>query len=178
MKTIEEISYKELNISKAGNSEIPIVLDLLREAALWLKEHNIDYWQNWINPNEMFISWIKQGFGNNEFFIARYNNEIIGIFRLQWSDELFWKKKKDKAGYIHSFTTLRKYKGKNVGTKILEWIEEYCRKNKKDYLRLDCGVSIVGLNKYYVDHKFKNVGVLNFNHNGYKEQLNLYEKKL
>jgi GNAT superfamily N-acetyltransferase len=178
MKKIEDISYRDLEITNADNSEMPAVLSLLKDAALWLKENNIDYWQNWINPKAIFISWIRQGFEDNEFFIVRYNDEVIGTFRLQWSDELFWKNKKDKAGYIHSFTTLRKYKGKHLGTKILEWIEDYCKKNNKDYLRLDCGVSIVGLNEYYIKHNFKNMGILNFNHNGHKEKLNLYEKKL
>ena len=146
---IKKITCKDLDISIADSSQISVVLQLLKEAALWLKNRNIDYWQNWINPNEIFIDWIKQGFDNKEFFMVRYNDEIIGTFRLQWSDELFWKNRNDESGYIHSFTTLRKYEGNNIGT-----------------------------NEFYINHNFENVGILDFNHNNYKEKLNLYEKKL
>ncbi len=178
MRGIYKITYKELSISPAADSELTTVLSLLKEAALWLKTNNIDYWSNWIDPEEKYISWIKEGFDNNEFFIVRYFNEITGMFRLQWSDNLFWKNKNDEAGYIHSFTTLRKYKGRNIGSIILKWIEDYCRINKKKYLRLDCGAAVNGLNNYYQQQGFLKVDSLNFDHEGHAEKLNLYEKKL
>ena len=89
-------------IIKSGNlEEVNIALDLLYKAAIWLKDKNIDYWQNWLNPSVQHINWIKQGFEKGEFYFV-YNNEniLIGMYRLQYDDEIFWGKRNDKAGYI------------------------------------------------------------------------------
>jgi hypothetical protein len=49
-----------LNIRLARIEEFETALELLRNAALWLKSKHIDHWQNWINPSEIYINWIKK----------------------------------------------------------------------------------------------------------------------
>ena len=116
-------------------TEIDIGLDLLKKAALWLKSKQIDYWQSWITPQELYVDWIKQGFDNKQFYFVLNNSGIIGMLRLQWDDELFWGKQDNNAGYIHSFTIDRKYYGQGLGKQVLQMIEEVCIKNKKQYIR-------------------------------------------
>jgi GNAT superfamily N-acetyltransferase len=168
------IAINDLTVEKAGKDDIGIVLDLLKEAALWLKDENIDYWQNWIDPAGHFVDWIRRGFTEEQFYFVKYGEEIIATFRLQWDDEMFWGKRNDASGYLHSFTTSRKLKGQEIGTLVLEWIEDLCRKNRKDFLRLDCGAAISGLCRYYEKHGFKNVGEVTI----MNEDLILYEKRL
>jgi len=158
----------------AKKNEINIALRLLKEAAEWLDDKGIDYWQNWHNPNEEFSNWIKEGFNNQEFNFVELNNEIVGMYRLQYNDEMIWGEKEDKAGYVHSFTTRRNIKGKGIGKKILEHIEEELRSKSIDILRLDCGCNVTGLCEYYIRNGFIRVGETELP----GEKLNLYEKKL
>jgi hypothetical protein len=44
----------------ARQDKLTLVLQLLKDAALWLQEKKIDYWQNWINPPTEFVNWIKE----------------------------------------------------------------------------------------------------------------------
>lgn len=67
-----------IHIRKVEPHELEIALELLQEAALWLKSRNIDYWQNWINPACEYIAWIEQGFNRNEFhFVESYPYDTV-----------------------------------------------------------------------------------------------------
>lgn len=163
-----------ITFRKAKTKEFDTVLTLLKEAALWLREKKVDYWQDWISPPEGFVSWIKEGFERGEFFIVELNGEVSGCFRLQWSDTIFWGERKDLAGYVHSFTVSRKFIGQGVGAAVLEMIGDYCKGKGKDFLRLDFGVDVEGLKKYYESCGFSYVGKTEV----YGEHLSLYEKSL
>jgi hypothetical protein len=56
---------EDLKIRLANTSEIKIVFNLLKDAAFWLKRKEINYWQNWIDPEEVYTNWIKEGFNNS-----------------------------------------------------------------------------------------------------------------
>ena len=165
----------ELMIESAGSDRITIALDLLYKAAVWLKDKNIDYWQNWLDPLNEHIAWIRQGFDNGEFYFV-YNNEsiIMGMYRLQYRDEMFWGEQNDKSGYIHSFTTNRDFKGNGIGYHILRMIEEKLLEQGFDYLRLDCSPDIRGLCKYYENYGFEPKETII----ACGEKLKLYEKKI
>jgi GNAT superfamily N-acetyltransferase len=165
---------KNLKFRKAKPEEIDIVLLFLKEAALWLREKGIDYWQNWILPPSNFINWIRRGFDNNEFYLVEDDNDIIGCFRLQWQDPNFWGEQKDNAGYIHSLTISRRLAGQDIGRDVLSMIESYCRQNNKEFLRLDCGVDVTGLKKYYEQNDFRPVRDVIVS----EYKLTLYEKRI
>jgi GNAT superfamily N-acetyltransferase len=130
-------------------AEMPGVLGLLKEAALWLRGKKIDHWQNWIDPAPRFTAWIQQGFDDREFFMVESGSRIIGCFRLLWQDPQFWGIQQDNAGYIHSFTVRRDLAGRGLGYHVLGLIEQYCRERGKLWLRLDCNTNLPGLRHYY-----------------------------
>lgn len=163
-----------MKIRKALVRELDIAFDLLKESAQWLKDKNIDYWQNWHNPTDLYRNWIKQGFEKKQFYFIESDESVIGMYRLQYEDEMFWGKKNDKSAYIHSFTTKRSLSGKGLGREILKMIEQYLLKQDIHILRLDCGANITGLCKYYENCSFICVGQTEI----HGEILNLYEKRL
>lgn len=165
----------ENKIKGCKPEDINIALDLLKKAAMWLRDKKIDYWQDWHNPPAVYVDWIKSGFEKGEFYFV-YNSEniLLGMYRLQYADEIFWGKRDDKSGYIHSFTTNRDFKGKHIGYSILRGIEKELSEKNIDYLRLDCPPNVKELCKYYENYGFQpreNVVV-------HGENLRLYEKKI
>jgi GNAT superfamily N-acetyltransferase len=163
-----------ITFRKADSNEFKKVLYFLKQAAVWLKEKDIDYWQDWISPPPLFVDWIKQGFYHKEFYMVESDEDLIGCFRLQWQDPLFWGKQEDNAGYVHSLTISRDLVGQGIGRQVLKLIEDYCKQNGKSLLRLDCGVDIAGLRKYYEQYGFKSVGEVIVE----GERLTLYEKQI
>jgi len=164
---------EEFIFRKARQDELEIVLEMLKQAALWLQEKKINYWQDWISPPSNFVNWIKRGFTQNEFFIVESQSKIVACFRLQWEDEIFWGKRENNSGYVHSFTVSRDLAGQGIGYRILDWVSEYCKDNGKQILRLDCGADNPGLKKYYEGYGFRAKGEIT-----YYERMTLYEKSL
>ena len=164
----------EMTIRKALICELDIAFNLLKEAAQWLKDKEIDYWQNWHNPSDLYQNWIKDGFENSQFYYIECNKSVIGMYRLQFEDEMFWGKNNDKSAYIHSFTIKRNLSGKGIGKEILRMIEQQLKMQDINILRLDCGANINGLCKYYENYGFKCIGQKKI----HGETLNLYEKQL
>lgn len=164
----------QLEIRIARKTEIGQALTLLKDAALWLKSKNVNYWQTWINPEKIYVDWIEEGFEMKQFYFVLNNSKVIGMFRLQWDDEMFWGKQKNNAGYIHSFTIDRALYGQGIGKKVLVMIEELCIRNDKQYLRLDCGVHVLELCRFYKNSGFSAIGVIEL----FKERLCLFEKRI
>ena len=162
----------DIQIRPAKPKELGSALDLLRDAAAWLKSIPIDYWQVWL---ENYVDWIRQGFDNGEFYFAQSDDgEVIGMFRLQYADEMFWGNRDDKAGYIHSFTTRRRYKNKGIGGDILRLIETRLADEGIEFLRLDCAPHVEKLCTYYENYGFEPKETVTV----YGEELRLYEKKI
>ena len=164
----------KLTVRKATADEIEIVFNMLEEAALWLQNKQIDYWQDWLNPPKPYVDWIADGFAQEQFYLVYKGAQQIGCFRLQWQDTLFWGNQKDNAGYVHSLTISRALAGEGVGARVLELIEQMCRNNSKKFIRLDCGAHIVGLCRYYENLGFLPMGEVVVE----GEKLTLYEKEL
>lgn len=68
--------------------ELKLVLEFLKEAALWLQKGRSITGKT-APPSVEFVDWISEGFQNNEFYLICREDKAIGCFRLQWSDELF-----------------------------------------------------------------------------------------
>jgi N-acetylglutamate synthase-like GNAT family acetyltransferase len=164
----------EIVFQRAGGNDLTEILRFLKEAALWLKMKNINYWQDWINPPDKFINWIKTGFERKEFYLVKQGESIIGCFKLSENDEVFWGKQDSPAYYIHSFTIDRKLKVKNIGIKVMQNIENICKESNKKYLRLDCSSTVPALKQYYEGLGFHTVGETLV----HGEKLTLYEKEI
>jgi GNAT superfamily N-acetyltransferase/transcriptional regulator with XRE-family HTH domain len=158
----------------AHPEELDTVLVFLKEAAEWLQEKGEGYWQDWHTPPQNFVNWIRGGFDKNEFYMVECSEEVIGCFRLQWDDELFWGKRKPDAGYVHSFTLSRQLAGKGIGTRVLNELEKVCLENGRTFLRLDCGVEVRRLRQYYEEYGFTKVDATTV----LGEDLALYEKRI
>jgi len=164
---------KNLGFRKAKPGEIETVLSLLRDAASWMKGRGIDHWREWLDPPEIFVKWIREGFDRGQFYMVQGDGRTIGCVRMQSRDP-FWGEGEDSAGYIHSFTIDRDLAGRGIGVEVLNLIQDYFREHGKKFFRLDCGTEVKGLRAYYERFGFKPVGEVTVK----GERLTLYEKPI
>ncbi len=161
-------------IRKADIQESDAAFELMKEAAVWLRDRGIDYWQNWLQPPQHHIDWILDGFRRGQFYFVESGDRLLGMYRLQYTDEHFWGKRTETAGYVHSFTTRRSEAGTGLGSRILRRIEKDLLDQGITLLRLDCGAEIRGLCAYYEGQGFQLVDTVRVE----DFMLNLYEKQL
>ncbi len=158
---------------KANPAEFPMILQLLKEAALAIQQKGLDQWHGWLQPTQESISWIQEGVSNGEFyFVENATNELMGMYRLSYSDERYWGNQTDNAGYVHSLVVRKQFAGENLGTKILNYIGDHLWENGINLLRLDCNAANKWLCHYYESQGFSQLRVKQMPHS----VNNLYEK--
>ena len=164
----------EYKFHKMDKEDLSLCSKMLREAAQRLKDKNIDQWAYWLNPPQDKIDWVAQGIYDGEFYKVLQDGQVVAMYRLQESDELYWGVQKEQARYIHSLVVSDKHTGKALGKTIIEKIEKETMENGVDLLRLDCNALNQGLCQYYEKLGFEKVGTVQMPYS-----LNaLYEKKL
>ncbi|RBL91244.1 GNAT family N-acetyltransferase [Chitinophaga flava] len=155
--------------------ELPLVLQLLKEAAIAIQAKGLDQWDVWLDPPQEKISWIEEGLAQQEFFaVENQDNELVGVFRLADKDLLYWGEQDVMAGYVHSLVVRKQFAGRQLGTIILNMVEDKLLAEGCHLFRLDCNAGNAWLCSYYEQQGFRKVGEVKMPHS----LNNLYEKQI
>ena len=120
--------------------------NVLLEAAEWLESKGLVMW----NPKKMISKELLKQYSINEMKLCYDNNELIGVYVLQWNDSLFWPEvKENTSGFLHKLAIRRKYSSMGYGKKIVESAETICRNKKIESLKLNCGTKRPQLRSFY-----------------------------
>ena len=110
--------YGEIEVVRAGGSDLDTVLSILEEA-LWLVRRGIDRWE----PVSFSRRRIADRIGHGEMYLARSAGQNFGTFALQWSDEEVWGAVPGDAGYVHGLAIRRDFAGRGLGLELLRWVK-------------------------------------------------------
>ncbi len=157
----------ELSIEQVGPEEASIAIEILQDAARWLISRNIPSWQPESLPAKI-IPAVARG----EVFVLKQKQEALATISLQWSDEFYWGKQPDDAGYVHKLAVRRDFAGQKLGEYLLQWAEAQIQARGRPYVRLDCERDNPIINRYYQGAGFKLCGAKEASEFG----VNLYEK--
>jgi GNAT superfamily N-acetyltransferase len=161
-----------LAVTEAKAGEVGIVLEILNEAADWLRLKGINQWQS----RYFTRAFLLEGIGNGEVYLARLDNRIVGTISLQWSDPLWWGDTPVDAGYFHRLAVKRDNAAKGLGRALVEWAENRAKAAGKSFLRLNCQFDNPRLRRYYEDMGFAYRGEATLPDGSFRSAL--YEKRL
>ena len=106
-------------------------------------------------PVNLTVEVLLKQYDIHNMKICYENNELIGVFILQWYDSLFWPEiKTHAAGFIHKLAVRREFNGKGYGNKIIEEAKLICKGRNVDYLKLNCGTFRTRLRNFYENAGF------------------------
>ncbi|KQX48903.1 MULTISPECIES: GNAT family N-acetyltransferase [unclassified Paenibacillus] len=166
---------QDLEIYEASPSQVEEVLSIWLEAAYWMQSKGIDQWR----PEHFNRDVVLDYFTNRQIFLAKYKNEYVGSFAIQWSDPSVWGDlHNEESGYLHRFAVRRTQAGREFGSFFLAWIEDYVKSKDKRYLRLDCMAANEVLNTFYRSHGFTYKGTFDLSNGRISWRGSLYEKEL
>jgi ribosomal protein S18 acetylase RimI-like enzyme len=129
-------------IRPARPDEVDVVLDVLADAASWLRKRGVEQWPERFDPD-----WVMPAIEREETWLAELDGEVVGTLVVQWEDPLFWAGYPDDAGYLHRLAV--RLHGETMGAQLLRWAEQHAADADKTYLRLDCVASNALLRAYY-----------------------------
>lgn len=146
---LEWLEENNLKLEIANIDDLDKIIELYSERIRCFKDNGINQWSNYLNnhPKEEFIEVIN----NENYYILKYNNEIVAGFELS-NRPSFWKENKD-ALYIYKIVTRVGYK--DLGKYIFGICEDLAKKENKRYLRLECKSDNKKLNDIYEKYGFK-----------------------
>jgi ribosomal protein S18 acetylase RimI-like enzyme len=141
----------DIELRPALPEHLPLVMEILGEAAAWLAAKGIDQWPS--PPNEHWWLRVERQIANGEVYLALFRGEAIATLRLTWSD-LYWPTGEQNAGYVHSLAIRNRAHGLKIGATLLTWAMDEIRRQGKQYIRLDCAASNGRLRHYYEEQGF------------------------
>lgn len=149
------------------------VKGLLTEAALWLKDQEINQWDYLLTGKE--DEEIEDAILKGETYLVFKGDQPVATFNLnmnpsEW-DRLVWGNVSLDAIYLHRLTVRRVDAGQNIGAAIFEWVLEHMKSTGKTYLRLDCVGHNGKLNHFYKKQGFEYLGSSPNAHSKYQMKL-------
>lgn len=141
----KHITTAPLTITIAQPADLPVVLEILREAATWLWDRAIPQWP----PEEFtagaFAPLVTQG----AIALAWRAGQAVGTVTLVWSDPEIWGPDDGKAGYVHKLAVKRLAAGQGVSHALLAWADARITAAGRRYARLDCWAGNEVLRRFY-----------------------------
>lgn len=125
-------------IRKALLEDIDDIMPIFYEAVEYLKNNNVNQWQNNSINKDKIIDDIK-----NEIGYVVFDEKIIAYFVILEKEEKTYinidgKWLNDDPYYIiHRFCIKNEYKGKNIGSFIIDYCKKYAINNNIYNLRID-----------------------------------------
>jgi ribosomal protein S18 acetylase RimI-like enzyme len=98
---------------------------------------------------------VARGVDEGTLYVAELGGEIVATLTLQWSDEPFWGRQPDDAGYVHRLVVRRDRTGTGLGSELLDWAAGHVRGANRAWLRLDVSPDNLPLRSYYERHGFE-----------------------
>jgi hypothetical protein len=109
-----------VTLHRASTAHAAEVLDVLDEAAAWLRRRGVTQW-----PERFESSWIEGAIERGETWLARLGATAMGTLTLDWSDPL-WADIGGAAGYVHRMAVRRQAVG--LGALLLGWAADVARR--------------------------------------------------
>ena len=141
-----------LETGVAGQEDIEGIKTVLQGVQQWLASRGS---RQWSQP--FADEWIRGFIDRGGFFVAKVGGDVVGVFRLIWSDVPYWGEMEDgQAGYIHTVAVSREWKGHQIGLKMIAWAEGRIAEFGRRFARLDCSDTF---RHYYEAAGYRQVGV-------------------
>ena len=159
-----------VDFKQAQPEDLPVVVEILAEAAVWLQNKGIDQWPSPIPPHwqQRLADRIQRG----ELYTVGIVTNRFGIVGLSWQDA-YWPDDK-LAGYVHRMAIRSEMHGQRLGSMILFWAMMQAKRRGKQFLRLDCAAGNGRLRQYYEEQAFQFRGLLT----DHDYEAALYEKEV
>jgi len=143
-----------IRVVPADAESLPLVRDLLSEAAQWSRDQGIE--GLWRVPYP--IEWIRPSLERGEVFVAWRAGVPVGTLTFRWTDDPTWGPRPSEAGYVHKLAVRRALRGQGIGAEMLDWAGDRAARAGRSWLRLDCLRSHRGLRSHYRSLGFAKVG--------------------
>lgn len=161
-------------ITQAKNEDLNKVLELLVNAASWLKTKRTKQWSYYLTDLDANIEEVLRSIENGATYLVEKEGQPVSTLALEnnpseWDVDLWGEVAQDDVMYLHRLVVHRSHAGKGLGAVLLDWVEKGAQEAGKKIIRFDCIASNEGLNHYYQKrYSLKEVTHIHGSHSKYE----------
>lgn len=147
-----------LIIAAATAEELPVVMEILDQAAQWMLAKGIQQWSS--PPPTEFCTFMDSEIAKGKVYLARIEASYtpIATWRFGWSNQTLWHDETNSAGYLYTLATHPNVHGHGIGSTLLKWAATHIKEQQRSYFRLDCMANNLPLQHYYQAQGFRFCG--------------------
>ena len=145
-------------IRRAGVDDLEPILELRREASVWLAGRGIDQW-TWD-----MTALIRGRLEDGHMWVLDDDQAgaVIATITLKGPDLDFWTNADDLDAGLHFYKLIvrRTHAGRGIGDRLMDWAGDRAGREGRRWLRCDCDRRNTRLHAYYVSRGFELVRVV------------------
>jgi GNAT superfamily N-acetyltransferase len=136
------------------------VIDMIDEAAKWLRDKNTDQWARPWPDQPSRDGRVRRGLELGETWIVWDGDFPAATMTVcQHANPDVWPRAEDPAVYVHRLVVSRTYAGLGLGRLMVDWaVQRELTRRHVDWVRVDVWTTNTGLHDYYLRQGFERCG--------------------
>ena len=152
-----------MNFLKTEIEDIPQVMEIIKDAQLYLKNEGIDQWQN-NYPNPQVI---REDIRNGNSYVIKKDNKVVAVAAIIFADDPTYKKiyqgewlSRGKYGVIHRAAVAENYKGQGIASKFFRETEKMAAEMGIKSIRIDTHQDNLAMQRLIEKENFEYCGII------------------
>ena len=152
-----------MKFRKSTREDVPKIMEIISAAKSYMKESNIDQWQDGY-PNEDSIN---EDINTGRAYVLEDDGKVIATAYLSFDGESDYDKiydgewiKNDKFAVVHRVAVSDELKGQGIAGKVFKFIEDICYDKKVYDIKIDTHRDNKSMQRFLTKNGFKKCGIV------------------
>ena len=154
-----------MNLVKATKKDLTSIMAIIGDAQEYLKDQNIDQWQNDYPNNDIIIndilnkeSYLVKSNSDNVIATAMFSTRLEPTYKV--IDGKWMSSNSDRYGVIHRMAIAKKNRRSGVSKFIFKTFETFLKKNKIKSMRIDTHEDNTGMQNLLLKLNYNYCGII------------------
>lgn len=148
---------------KTKTEDIPLVMEIIKDAQKYLKNEGIDQWQN-DYPNPQVI---KEDIKNGNAYVIKKNDTVVAAAAIIFANDPTYDQiehgewlTQGKYGVIHRAAVAKDYKGQGIASIFFRETEKMAAEKGAESIRIDTHQENLSMQRLIEKENFKYCGII------------------
>jgi len=154
-----------MNLVKATKKDLTSIMAIIGDAQEYLKDQNIDQWQNDYPNNDIIIndilnkeSYLVKSNSDNVIATAMFSTRLEPTYKV--IDGKWMSSNSDRYGVIHRMAIAKKNRRSGISKFIFKTFETFLKKNNIKSMRIDTHVDNTGMQNLLLKLNYNYCGII------------------
>jgi GNAT superfamily N-acetyltransferase len=150
-----------LPVRRAYADDLPVILEMINDAATWLRTKNTDQWaQPWPSEEARDARVRRPLLSGDTWIVEEDGSPVATVTCRQHGNKTLWTRdeRSKPAVYVSRLVVIRSVAGRGIGAALIDWAgQRGVRAWSAQWIRIDVWTTNVALHSYYEKRGFRHV---------------------